>query len=222
MEFVRIPSGSFMMGCSPGDSECFPEEKPEHRVVMTKGFELGKYQVTQSQYEALMKTNPSSFIGADLPVDGVSWFEAQKFCEALNKKKDGHHYRLPTEAEWEYAARGESTSSRYGSLTEVAWFRDNAGGKTHPVGQKKPNAFGLYDTLGNVWEWVEDWYAVDYYANGPQSDPRGPDHGEYRILRGGSWRGVARGLARVSSRYVLRPGVRSNVLGFRCVRDLRS
>jgi len=222
MEFVRIPSGSFMMGCSPGDSECFPEEKPEHRVVMTKGFEIGKYQVTQSQYEALMKTNPSSFIGADLPVDGVSWFEAQKFCEALNKKKDGHHYRLPTEAEWEYAARGESTSSRYGSLTEVAWFRDNAGGKTHPVGQKKPNAFGLYDTLGNVWEWVEDWYAIDYYGNSPQSDPRGPDHGEYRILRGGSWRGVARGLARVSSRYVLRPGVRSNVLGFRCVRDLRS
>lgn len=222
MEFVRIPPGSFMMGCSPGDSECFPEEKPEHRVVITKGFEIGKYQVTQSQYGALMKTNPSSFIGADLPVDGVSWFEAQKFCEALNKKKDGHHYRLPTEAEWEYAARGESTSSRYGSLTEVAWFRDNAGGKTHPVGQKKPNAFGLYDTLGNVWEWVEDWYAIDYYGNSPQSDPRGPDHGEYRILRGGSWRGVARGLARVSSRYVLRPGVRSNVLGFRCVRDLRS
>jgi formylglycine-generating enzyme required for sulfatase activity len=208
------------MGCSPGDAECFPEEKPEHRVVITAPFELGKYQVTQAEYEAVTGTNPSSFSGPNLPVEGVSWFDAQKFCETMNNRKDGHRYRLPSEAEWEYAARAGDVSCRYGVLDEVAWFRDNSEGSTHPVGRKKPNAFGLYDTLGNVWEWVEDWYAVDYYAHSPQSDPRGPETGEYRILRGGSWRGVARGLARVSSRYVLRPHVRSNVLGFRCAREL--
>lgn len=218
MDFVRIPAGTFMMGCSPGDTECYVEEKPAHQVVITGQFEIGKYQVTQAQYESVMATNVSYFQGPTLPVEGVSWEDAQKFCEAMNAKHDGYHYRLPTEAEWEYAARAGSNSSRYGPLGEVAWYSENSGGKTHPVGEKKPNAFGLYDTLGNVWEWVHDWYQADYYSHSPKSDPRGPFSGEYRVARGGSWRGVVRGLARVSSRYVLKPGVRSIVVGFRCAR----
>ena len=219
MDFVRVPSGNFMMGCSSGDADCYPEEKPEHRVVITHSFDIGRYQVTQAQYEAAMGSNPSSFIDVNRPVDGVSWNDAQRFCDALTAKKDGHLYRLPTEAEWEYAARAGDKAARYGPLEEVAWFRDNAENQTHPVGEKRPNAFGLYDTLGNVWEWVQDWYGVDYYSKSPEKDPKGPESGEFRILRGGSWRGVARGLARVSSRYVLRPSVKSNVLGFRCVRE---
>ena len=118
----------------------------------------------------------------------------RSFCEALNGKRDGYHYRLPTEAEWEYAARAGDSSCRYGPLVEVAWFHDNSDGRTHPVGEKKPNGFGLYDTLGNVWEWVQDWYGEDYYSHSPESDPKGPGSGEYRVSRGGSWRGVARGL----------------------------
>lgn len=219
MRFILIPSGSFMMGCSSGDNECFPEEKPAHKVIITKSFEIGKYQVTQAEYQTVMQKNPSAFQGSNLPVESVSWEDAQQFCAALNKKKDGYRYRLPTEAEWEYAARGGNESARYGSLDAVAWYRDNSGGSTHPVGGKTPNAFGLCDTLGNVWEWVQDWYSADYYGHSPESDPAGPASGEYRVLRGGSWRGVARGLARVSSRYILRPNVRSNVLGFRCARE---
>ena len=146
MQFVSIPAGSFMMGCSAGDNECYAEEKPSHRVSITRPFEIGKYQVTQAEYETVMATNPSYSRGPNHPVDGVSWEDAQKFCEAVNRKGDGHHYRLPTEAEWEYAARGGDSSCRYGSLDVVAWFRDNSGGTTHPVGEKKPNRFGLYDT----------------------------------------------------------------------------
>ena len=133
------------------------------------------------------------------------------FCEAVNRKGDGHHYRLPTEAEWEYASRGGDSSCRYGSLDVVAWFRDNSGGTTHPVGEKKPNRFGLYDTLGNVWEWVQDWYGITYYGRSPESDPKGPLSGEYRVSRGGSFRGLVRGQARVSSRYIQKPNVRSIV-----------
>lgn len=221
MRFVLIPAGSFMMGCSAGDAECYPEEKPAHRVTISKAFEIGRYQVTQAEFEAAMQKNPSAFQGASLPVESVSWEDAQSFCEGLNQKKDGYRYRLPTEAEWEYAARGGNMSSRYGTLDQVSWYRDNSGGTTHPVGEKLPNAFGLYDTLGNVWEWVQDWYSADYYSHSPGSDPSGPASGEYRVLRGGSWRGVARGPARVSSRYILRPNVRSNVLGFRCAREKR-
>ena len=183
MQFVSIPAGSFMMGCSSGDHECYAEEKPSHRVSITRPFEIGKYQVTQSEYEAIMATNPSYSRGPNHPVDGVSWEDAQKFCEAVNRKGDGYHYRLPTEAEWEYAARAGDTSCRYGSLDVVAWFRDNSGGTTHPVGEKKPNGFGLYDTLGNVWEWVQDWYGITYYGRSPESDPKGPLSGEVSAFR---------------------------------------
>lgn len=222
MDFVRIPPGNFMMGCSAGDSECYPEEKPAHRVVITRGFEIGRCQVTQAEYEAVMGFNYSYFTGPNLPVEGVSWEDVKKFCDLLNGKKDGYRYRLPTEAEWEYAARAGDTSPRYAPLDLVAWYRDNAEGKTHPVGEKRPNAFGLHDTLGNVWEWVHDWYGLEYYSQSPGSDPQGPAIGEFRVARGGSWRGVARGLARVSSRYVLKPSVRSIVVGFRCAREKAS
>ena len=219
MHFVNIPAGNFMMGCSAEDPECNADEKPAHRVSITRSFEFGKYQVTQAEYEAVTAINPSYSKGPNLPVEGVSWDDAQKFCEAVNRKGDGYRYRLPTEAEWEYAARAGNSSCRYGPLVEVAWSRDNSGGKTHPVGEKKPNAFGLHDTLGNVWEWVQDWYSLTYYSHSPESDPQGPDTGEYRVSRGGSWRGVVRGQARVSSRYMLKPTVRSIVGGFRCVRE---
>jgi formylglycine-generating enzyme required for sulfatase activity len=220
MQFVKIPTGSFMMGCSAGDHECQADEKPAHRVSITRPFEMSKYQVTQAEYEGVTAVSPSYSKGPNLPVEGVSWDEAQKFCEALNVKNDGYHFRLPTEAEWEYAARAGDSSCRYGPLEEVAWSRDNSEGKTHPVGEKKPNRFGLYDTLGNVWEWVQDWHSITYYGHSPESDPPGPVTGEYRVSRGGSWRGVVRGYSRVSARYMLKPNVRSIVVGFRCVREL--
>ena len=219
MHFVTIPAGKFLMGCSAEDSECNADEKPAHRVSITRSFEIGKHQVTQADYEAVMAVNPSNAKGANLPVEGVSWEDAQKFCEATNRKKHAYQYRLPTEAEWEYAARAGNSSCRYGPLAEVGWSRDNSGGKSHPVGEKKPNAFGLHDTLGNVWEWVQDWYSLTYYGHSPEADPQGPDSGEYRLARGGSWRGVVRGQARVSSRYMLKPNTRSPVVGFRCVRE---
>ncbi|HLW54893.1 MAG TPA: SUMF1/EgtB/PvdO family nonheme iron enzyme [Candidatus Angelobacter sp.] len=206
------------MGCSSGDNDCYSEEKPAHRVSITRGFEMGKHQVTQAQYQEVMGANPSYFAGPTQPVEGVSWDEAQKFCQALTAKKDGYIYRLPTEAEWEFAARAGDATCRYGDLNQIAWYVGNSEGKTHPVGLKKPNAFGLYDTLGNVWEWVQDIYDPDYYAHSPMSDPTGAESGEYRIARGGSWRGVVRGLARVSSRYVVKSGVHSIVIGFRCAR----
>jgi formylglycine-generating enzyme required for sulfatase activity len=219
MQFVSIPAGSFMMGCSAGDPDCYAEEKPVHRVNITRPFEMGKFQVTQAVYEAVTNSNPCNFKGPNLPVENVSWDDANRFCEELNSKADGYCYRLPTEAEWEYAARAGDNSCRYGPLLKVAWFRDNSGASTHPVGEKQPNAFGLYDMLGNVWEWVHDWYGITYYSLKPESDPPGPKSGEYRVSRGGSWRGVVRGHARVSARYILKPNARSSVVGFRCARE---
>jgi formylglycine-generating enzyme required for sulfatase activity len=140
------------MGCSPGDAECYAEEKPAHRVVITRAFELGKYLVTQAQYEAVTAANRSYSEGRCLPVAGVRWDDAQKFCLALNGKRDGYHYRLPTEAEWEYAARAGDSSCRYGPLVEVAWFHDNSGGTTHPVGRKRQtdlDCMMCWETFGN-------------------------------------------------------------------------
>src|SRR5260370_8630072 len=222
MQFVSIPAGSFMMGCSAGDHECHADEKPAHRVSITRPFEIGKYQVTQAQYEAVTTANPSYSQSRNLTVECVSGDDAQNFCEEVNGKGDGYHYRLPTEAEWEYAARAGDSSCRYGPVDEVAWSRDNSGGKTHPVGEKKPNAFGLYDMLGNVWEWVQDWYSITYYTQSAESDPKGPGSGEYRVSRAGSWRQAVQVHPPLSSRYMLKPNVRSIVVGFRCVRGLIS
>jgi formylglycine-generating enzyme required for sulfatase activity len=173
IDFVKIMPGEFVMGCSSGDNDCTADEKPAHRVQLTKPFEIGKYEVTQAQWVAVMGSNPSAIQGDDQPVEMVSKNDVHDFLAKLNAKNDGYKYRMPTEAEWEYAARAGTTSTPV-ALQEVAWYGANSDDTTHPVGQKKPNAWGLYDTLGNVREWVEDNFTRDYYANSPVADPTGP------------------------------------------------
>ena len=177
MEFVKIAPGEFMMGCSKDDKECNPDENPRHRVQITKSFEIGKYEVTQAQWVAVMQTNPSSNKSDTRPVETISKLEAQDFIARLNAMNDGYRYRLPTEAEWEYAARGGADSPYSGPLAQVAWYAANSEDETHPVGQKNPNAWGLYDTQGNVREWVSDLYTANYYSNSPAVDPTGPEFG---------------------------------------------
>ena len=218
MVFVPLSEGEFVMGCAQGDGECDDVERPAHRVRITKGFEIGKYEVTQAQWEAVMGSNPSFFKGADRPVEQVSWEDVQQFLSRLNARGDGYRYRLPTEAEWEYAARAGTTGKYYGELDEIAWYGGNSDWHTHPVGQKKPNAWGLYDMLGNVWEWCSDWYDWNYYRSSPEADPREPESRRYRSLRGGSWYVHPRDL-RVSYRGRFPPSTRFNSLGFRCVRE---
>jgi formylglycine-generating enzyme required for sulfatase activity len=179
MEFAAIPPGEFMMGCSTGDQQCADDEDPRHRVRITKGFEIGKYEVTQAQWLALMPNNPSANKGDNRPVETVSKLESQEFIAKLNAQNDGYLYRLPTEAEWEYAARAGLDAPFSGPLDEVAWYSANSGDETHPVGQKKPNAWGLYDMQGNVREWVSDLYSANYYSASPAADPTGPAPGAF-------------------------------------------
>jgi formylglycine-generating enzyme required for sulfatase activity len=208
---VRIPGGSMLMGCSPGDADCDQDESPPHRVAV-HGFWMDATAVTQAQFERVTGSNPSRFAGcADCPVEMISWNDAQSYCAALGK-------RLPTEAEWEYAARGGTSAARYGDLDAIAWYKANSGGRTHPVGQKQPNAYGLYDMLGNVWQWCADIYDQRYYWDSPPDNPAGPDWGAYRVLRGGAWAFKPQ-LVRVSARYAYLPGLRHSYYGFRCVRD---
>ncbi|MDR3159529.1 MAG: formylglycine-generating enzyme family protein [Zoogloeaceae bacterium] len=191
MEFVLIPAGSFMMGSADDDQYAVKNEKPAHWVTISQPFYLGKYEVTQGEWTAVMGDNPSYFKGRSNPVESVTWHDVQTFIERLNQKEGTNKYRLPTEAEWEYAARA-GTTTRYSfgddvdSLGRYAWHYDNSGNKTHPVGQKEPNPWGLYDMHGNVWELVQDW--EDDYSKSPVTDPRGPSGGSCcRVLRGGSW-----------------------------------
>ena len=185
LEFVAIPAGLFWMGCSPEDSKCWPKELPRHEVEITRSFELGKYEVTQGQWVKIMGTNPSKFQGDDRrPIDSVSREDVQVFLKKLNEQNDGYTYRLPTEAEWEYAVRAGTTGPLYGKLDEIAWYNGDSGNKTHPVGQKKPNGFGLFDMIGNVWEMCSDWRDDSYYATSSLRDPQGPSSGTDRILRG--------------------------------------
>ena len=209
LEYIWIPPGSFTMGCSTGDLACRPNEHPAHQVTITKGFWIGKTEVTQAAFERVSGRNPSNFVGANLPVESITWRQAHMFCGTVGM-------RLPTEAEWEYAARGNSADARYGSPTEIAWLLANSGQKTHEVAQKRPNAFGLYDMLGNVGEWTADWYAP--YSEAAASDPRNPDQGEYHIVRGGYWSlGVF--AIRVSHRLTRYPAQRGPNVGFRCAGD---
>jgi formylglycine-generating enzyme required for sulfatase activity len=218
MEFILIPAGEFRMGAD--DKEGFEDERPVHRVRITRPFYLGKYPVTQGQWEAVMKTNPSEFTGnPNRPVENVSWHDAQEFLQKLNEK-EGKQYRLPTEAEWEYAARaGTTTAYCFGDevkrLREYAWYGENSGQKTHPVGQLEANAWGLHDMHGNVWEWVQDWYNANYYQQSALIDPQGPEEGGSKVLRGGSWSHRAGGV-RVALRSGYEPGFRYDYLGFRC------
>ena len=222
MEFVDIPSGEFFMGSPESDKVKDNDETPQHKVIIENGFSLQKTEVTQGQWMAVMGSNPSYFneCGDDCPVENVSWDEGQEFIRRLNEKT-GMKYRLPTEAEWEYAARAGSTT-RYpcgddeGCLDDIAWYDANSGGKTHPVGQKQPNAWGLYDMSGNVWEWCRDWYASDYYKKSPVKNPEGPETGSARVFRGGC-RGSNAGDCRSSYRFHHNPSYEDIALGFRLV-----
>ena len=197
-------------------AEAHGNESPVRRVRISRGYWLGKHEVTQSEWEAVMGTNPSEFSGCgSCPVEQVSWNDVQGYIRRLNGRAGGARYRLPTEAEWEYAARAGTAGDRYGELDDIAWYYDNRGGRPHPVGRKAPNAWGLHDMLGNVWEWVQDWFGD--YPGGSVTDPRGSGSGSYRLHRGGSWFDAAR-YCRASYRGYGPPGDRHDALGFRLLR----
>jgi formylglycine-generating enzyme required for sulfatase activity len=222
MEFVLIPAGSFVMGADADIEDAFDDEIPQHPVTISQPFFLGTHEVTQDQWKAVMGNNPSRFRGGSNPVERVSWDDVQTFIERLNRKEGTKYrleYRLPTEAEWEYAARAGTTSTySFGddpdSLGQYAWYVGNSGDEPHPVGQKRPNPWGLYDMHGNVWEWVQDWFGEDYYATSPTVDPRGPSGGPGRALRGGGWGNGAKYL-RSAYRGRYSPGSRGVYRGFR-------
>ncbi len=244
-----IPPGKFRMGCSDRDSECFDDEKPARDVTLTKGFWMGQTEVTVEAYKQFAsatggempaepvlenrKLNPGWGNDA-MPMVSVVWSDAKNYCQWARG-------RLPTEAEWEYAARAGSATARHAPADQVGWFGDNAGkqrldalrlwtenfegyraksaaneNRFHPVGLKMANAFALYDTLGNIWEWTADWYGKDYYRAGELRNPQGPSYGELQVLRGGSWFNYSSGL-RVISRGRTEPTFRNVYTGFRCV-----
>jgi len=219
MEFVFVKGGCFDMGDTFGDG--YSDEKPVHTVCVSD-FYMGKYEVTQGQWKAIMGNNPSYFknCGDNCPVENVSWYEVQEFIERLNSKS-GKKYRLPTEAEWEYAACSGGKREKYAGTNDnpddYAWHDSNSGKKTHPVGQKRPNGLGLYDMTGNVWEWCSDWCGEDYYASSPKDNPQGPSSGSYRVLRGGSWFYSPR-VIRASNRGIDFPSFRLIYNGFRLLR----
>jgi formylglycine-generating enzyme required for sulfatase activity len=245
LPYAWIPPGSFQMGCSSGGEDCQDNEKPAHPVTLSKGYWLGQTEVTVGAYQRFaeetgrrMPPEPG-WMGRALnpgwgdkamPIVDVTWDEAQTYCSWAGG-------RLPTEAEWEYAARAGSTEARYGDLDEIAWYAGNSGrerlditslskedylkrinengNNMHEVGQKQANGFGLYDVLGNVWEWVNDWFDETYYQNRPAQDPPGPEGGQNRSLRGGAWY-VGPTSIHLSYRYRFSPGSRNNGFGFRC------
>jgi len=214
-KMIHVEGGTFMMGANEGDSEAFDREKPTHQVTLSS-YSIGETAVTQALWKAVMDNNPSRFKGADRPVENVSWDDCQEFIRKLNEKTN-RKFRLPTEAEWEFAARGGNKSKGYkyagsNDIDSVAWYDGNSGGKTHPVAQKQPNELGLYDMSGNVWEWCQDWYGE--YSNNNQTNSTGPKSGSFRVLRGGSWYFSAR-ICRVSYRYYNAPDNRDSYLGLR-------
>jgi formylglycine-generating enzyme required for sulfatase activity len=194
LRYIWIPPGVYAMGCSLGDQQCFDWEPAPHAVKIDRGFWIGETEVTQAAYQSVTGTNPSRYRGLDLPVEQVNWNNASAYCKTIQM-------RLPTEAEWEYAARAGVPASRYGLLDSIAWYDGNSRDQTHKSGTKLPNAFGLYDMLGNVWEWVED----SYQRSGKKM----------RILRGGSFFNVSRDI-RVSSRLWALPDTAHRDMGFRC------
>ncbi len=235
-EMVLIPAGRFTMG-----DEKEIDAKP-HEVVISS-FYIDKYLVTQEQYKEVMGENPSRWKGDKNPVEQVRWSDAVKYCNARSLKEglrpcydlqtwkcnfDANGYRLPTEAEWEYACRaGSKTAYFFGDssskLSDYAWHEGNSGGKPRPVGQKKPNPWGLYDMHGNVWEWCNDFYQVDYYQQSPEENPKGPATGETKVVRGGAWKFSADS-CRSGYRYNEDPGYSDvcfgyDIYGFRCVKN---
>ena len=220
---VEVKGGTFMMGAtSEQGNEAYSEEKPAHKVTLSN-YHIGKYEVTQEEWEAVMGNNLSKFKGANKPVERVSWNDCQEFIKKLNDLT-GLQFRLPTEAEWENAARGGNKSRGYkysGSNTigDVAWYYDNSSGTTHQVGTKRPNELGLYDMSGNVWEWCSDMYSSSYYSSSPTTNPTGPTTGSFRVRRGGSWFSNAQS-CRVSNRNDYNPGSGYSYIGLRLVCSL--
>lgn len=229
LDMLWIPEGIYKRGASSNELDRLENEEPQHEVTLTNGFWMSKYEVNKAQWLSVMGTEPwkNQFLvldEPDSPAVYVSWDDAQTFIDKLNVLT-GRSFRLPTEAEWEYAARAGTTTrfywgddEDYSVMKEYAWFKDNAFETdehyAHIVGQKKPNAWGLYDISGNVWEWCQDWYA--YYPTGKHTDPKGPNEGDYKVLRGGSWFFYG-GFSRSSRRDHYPPSVRSYEFGFRIV-----
>jgi len=220
-EMVLIPAGEFFMG-SESKNFTSPHERPGHQVYLDSFF-IDKYEVTEQQYKSVMGENPSYWHGSDLPVHVVSWDDAKEYCKRVGK-------RLPSEAEWEKAAKGGrndkwSGTNDAGSLGEYAWIDDRSipsekrsGSRPHPVGTKKPNGYGIYDMSGNLWEWISDWYGSDYYKTSPKANPTGPEKGQLRVLRGGSWDSHLIEV-RTAGRIARYPEYKDFMIGFRCARD---
>ena len=208
LTYVLVTAGTFQMGCSPEDANCKDDEKPPHSVKITKDFWIGETEVPQAAYKKVMKgDNPSFYKGDQMPVDDVKWSDAGDYCKAVEM-------RLPTEAEYEYAARGGTTALRYGTIGDIAWYFVNSGGlKARDVKLKQPNAYGLYDMLGNVWEWTADWYGP--YSAASQVDPTGPQNGTEHAERGGSWFTGPLDV-RASARDYHLPVYKYTDVGFRC------
>ena len=210
---VTVEGGTFMMGNDDGKLY----ETPAHEVKL-KRFSIGQTEVTQELWEAVMGNNPSNWKGAKYPVESVSWNDCLAFIKKLNRLT-GKHFRLPKEAEWEYAARGGNQSKGYtysgsNNIKDVAWYYNDNYSRPHRVATKEPNELGLYDMSGNVWEWCQDWYDEDYYLYSPIRKPPGPFSGEDRVIRGGSWGGNAT-LCRVTGRNFYFPEGTGNIVGFR-------
>ena len=189
-KMIAVEGGTFLMGSPESDTEAYDDEKPQHEVTLSNYY-IGETEVTQELWETVMRSNPSESIGPKQPVEKVSWDDCQTFIGKLNEKT-GKTFRLPTEAEWEYAARGGKKSKGYtysgsNSIGNVAWYEDNSGNQTHDVGTKQANELGIYDMTGNVREWCQDWYGETYYEKSSTTDPQGPASGTSRVLRGGSW-----------------------------------
>ena len=230
LDMIWVEPGTFLMG-SPEDELGRANDETQYEVTLTKGYWLGKFEVTQAQYEAVMGKNPSNWKGADLPVEKVTWNDAMEFCailtaseKAAGRLPEGYEYTLPTEAQWEYACRAETTTAlnsgknlsdqeQCPEMDEVGWYKYNCDDKTHPVGQKLPNAWGLYDMHGNVREWCLDWYKYAYPTSAV-TDPTGPETGTFRVIRGGCWSSDA---SRCRSAYRSNsfPDGKSNIYGFR-------
>ncbi len=227
MEMVLIQPGEFMMGSPSTEKGRGWIDEAQHRVRITKSFYIGKYEVTQQQWKAVMGDNPSHFRGTNNPVEKVSYNDCQEFIARLNGKVPGGGFKLPTEAEWEYAARAGITTRFYWGddpncieIENYAWYgwdKGNTRKKTHPVGTKKPNLWGLYDISGNVWEWCSDWYSEKYYNNSPVNDPQGPGSGKYKVKRGGGWHVIGM-YCRSAVRLKIPPGLKGNSGGIRCAR----
>ena len=216
IEMVKVEAGTFMMGATSEMKDPYNMEKPVHQVTLTNDYYMGKYEVTQALWEAVMGRNPSEYKGDNLPVEQVSWNDCQEFISKLNSLT-GRKFRLPTEAEWEYAARGGKKSRGYqysgnSNISDVAWYDGNSGSKPHPVGTKQANELGIYDMSGNVYEWCSDWYGS--YSSSSQTNPTGADSGSGRVVRGGSWYDFAWD-CRLSYRGSITPFYRGNDLGLR-------